>query len=295
MNLRILRNINRQSPRSRRLPVFSCARRCDRFASLRSLGLAFLTLLVGFAGPALSDETDRWGDLTIRFVYDGIPPQPQRIADRVGEGFCGDPTMIDESLVVNTIDKGIRDLVVYAYQGPGGRALPAVHPDAVSGGKAFELANVNCNYVPRVLAITSGDALSVVNTDVIGYSTMLGFMANRAESLSLPPNARAELSPQRAEPAPIPVGSLLYPWMKARLLVLDHRYAGISDVHGRMTIGRLPAGVKLAFRVYHERASLRGLKIGGSEVNRRGVFELEIQPGENDLGTVSISAKRFGL
>lgn len=256
--------------------------------------MRFLLFLACCATPLAASEPVRWASLSMRFVYDGVPPQPQRIADRVGEGFCGDLSMVDESLIVDTIDKGIRDLVVYAYEGPGGCPLPAVHPDAAAGGQSFELANVNCNYVPRVLAISRGDALSIVNTDVIGYSTMLGTIANQSGSFSLPPGGRVGIHLPNPEPAPIPIDSILYPWMKARLLVLEHRYVGISDKHGRISIDNLPVGTRLALRIYHERANLPGLMIGDSEVNRRGVFEVTLQPGGSDLGTIAIPAKRFG-
>lgn len=242
-----------------------------------------------------SAQTQSWGDLKVRFRFDGRPPKPQKISDQVGAGFCGDTSLVDESLIVNTINRGVRHIVVYAYQGAGGRKLKALHATATSQPKTLELANVRCNYVPRILVMQRGDALRIVNTDIIGYNAMFGFVANESKNFALPGKSKTAFTVEAPEPAPIPVECTIYPWMKARLLVLEHRYSAISNANGEIVIRNLPAGQMVAFRIYHEKARFPGLAIGEASVNKRGVFDVEIKPGENDLGTIDIAPQVFGL
>src|SRR5690348_11772479 len=49
------------------------------------------------AGPATADA---WGDLTGKFVFEGAPPEPARLAITKDEAVCGKHELVDESLRV---------------------------------------------------------------------------------------------------------------------------------------------------------------------------------------------------
>ncbi|MEZ6087937.1 MAG: hypothetical protein R3C05_07925 [Pirellulaceae bacterium] len=210
----------------------------------------------------------------------------------MGDQFCGDLSLVDESLIVNTINDGVANVVVYLQRAKTDDPLPTPHADIASSTEKFELSSVNCNFTPRILAMKVGDRLSIINTDDIGCNANFAFFNNPNRALQLPPKSHAVITPTESEPAPIPVTSLIYPWMHARLLILEHRFCGISDANGVLTIPDLPVDVSIIFRVYHERGDFRGLRISEGEVNRRSLFQCELHAGVNDFGTV-VDAKLF--
>ena len=254
--------------------------------------LIFLLILSG-SGSVLAADTET-ATLRLRFAFDGAPPKPVRLADMIGASFCGDTALTDQRLVVNPINRGIQNIVVYAYDGPGGEPLPAAGKDSQKA-RVHELVNVNCNYEPRIVVMRSGDSLSIHNTDILGYNSMLGLIANQPRNFALPPKSKASLVLPRAEPAPIPVECTIYPWMKARLLVLDHRWAGVSDGNGELSIHDLPVARKISLRIYHEAGDMRGVTIGELTVNRRSIFSTTLTTGINDLGKISLAPDKFDV
>ena len=254
--------------------------------------LATLTLVALIATTFFSDAgaQEQWGDLNIKFVIAGDAPAAKKIDPNRDQQFCGKHDLLDESLVVGA-DGGIKNVIVYAYEGRGGIELPAIHPELKDKAQTIELANENCRFEPHIALCRTGDTLKVTNPDPVGHNANLPFLVNTAVNLTVAPEKFVEVKLESAEPAPIPVECNIHPWMQAKVVVLDHPYVAKSDDSGALAIKNLPAG-KLAFRLYHESAGrLSGLEVGGSEVDRRNVFEVEIKAGDNDLGTVEIDAK----
>lgn len=257
--------------------------------------MRFLILTAVIAATFLSTTAHaaEWGDLKVKFVFKGAAPASKAIDVTVDKEFCGKHELVDESLIVGE-DGGIQNFVVYAYDGRGGIDLPAIHPDLMGKANTLELANKDCRFEPHIVICKSGDTLNVTNPDAVGHNCNLAFLVNAAQNFTIPPLKSKEVKLDSAEPAPIPVACNIHPWMQAKVVVLDHPYAAKSDESGTLVIKNLPAGEKLAFRLYHESAGrLSGLEVGGNEVNRRNVFEVEIKAGENDLGTVELDASKF--
>lgn len=238
-------------------------------------------------------RAEEWGDLKIKFVYKGKKEDAKKIDVTRDVEFCGKHDLVDESVVVGE-DGGLMNVIIYAYDGSGGIDIPAIHPDLKGKEKSVELANQNCRFEPHVVLCQVGDTLKITNPDPVGHNCNLPFLNGRPINVTIPPGKFHDHKLEVAEPAPIPGECNIHPWMQAKVVVLEHPYVAKSGKDGVLTIKNLPAGEKLAFRVYHEKASkLRGEMIGGQEVNRRNVIELEIKPGMNDLGTVELDAKLF--
>ena len=229
------------------------------------------------------------GTLKIRFEYGGTPKQAERVNVDKDIDFCGKHDLMSETLVVNQENKGIKNVIVYVYTGRGGVKLGKVPP----GGKTLTLANDKCRFEPRVVIAQTGDTLKVTNPDEVSHNANLQFFNNRAQNLMIPAHKDALIPLVKAEPAPIPVVCNIHPWMKANVLVLDHPYAGASDDNGELTISGLPVG-KLVFRANHESARIKDVEVDGKATSwNRSRFEIDIKPGENDLGTVVIPAGSF--
>ena len=77
-----------------------------------------LTLAIAFLSPASAAE---WGDLKMRFAYDGEPPVPKRY----NAGLGGE--VPDDSLLVDALDRGIQNVFVYLLTDRNESI--AVHPE----------------------------------------------------------------------------------------------------------------------------------------------------------------------
>ena len=225
------------------------------------------------------------GDLKIRFELGGDLPEQKEIDVNKDVQFCGKNKLMDETLVVNPENKGIKNVVVYVYTGRGGSKLDDVDP----AGNTHELINQDCRFEPHIVIAQTGDTLKVTNPDDVGHNANLSFFNNKQQNLMIPAAQEKDVALEKSEPAPIPVDCNIHPWMKAYVVVLDHPFAAVSDENGEMTIKGLPAGEELVFRAYHESGSIKEVVIGGKkDVWKRSRFEMEIEPGMNDLGTVVV-------
>jgi plastocyanin len=251
--------------------------------------LAALTLI---ATPALAE--DKTGDLKITFKLKGDAPTVKDINVDKDVAFCGKFGLKDNRLIVNKENKGIANVVVYVYTSSrGGTKLPKMDPPK----NTHVLANKNCMFEPHVLIAQAGDTLRVTNPDDVGHNANLGFLNNDAQNFTIPAQQEKSIVVKLAEPAPIEVACNIHPWMKARLLVLDHPFAAASDENGVLTIKGLPAGDEVVFRAYHEVGTFKNeIYINGEKekwkLNR---FEVDIEPGMNDLGVVEVPIGEFDL
>jgi plastocyanin len=241
--------------------------------------LPAVALLVVFSTPPVSAET---GDVKVRFEYGGAAPaQPVLKPDKDTE-FCGKTELLDESLIVNPENKGIQNVVVYVYTGRGGSKVDEVAPK----NKKHTLANDKCRFEPHIVIAQTGDTLVVTNPDEVGHNANLQFLSNTPQNFLIPAGQQKEVPLELPEPTLIPVDCNIHPWMKAKVLVLEHPYAAVSDKNGDLLIKGVPAGEKLIFRVYHETGKFAGVEVQGEEISRRNTFEVEVKAGQNDLGTV---------
>lgn len=249
-----------------------------------------LTRIFAVALPLVGavTATAESGDLKMRFEYGGKVFEPSPIDVNKDVEFCGKHGLINESLLINQENNGIKNVVVYVYTGRGGSKLEKVEP----AKNTHELANRNCRFDPHILITQVGDTLKVTNPDPVGHNANMNFFNNKAENLMIPSGQAQEVALEKEEPAPIPIDCNIHPWMKAYVVVLEHPFAAVSDENGELTIKGLPAGEKLTFRVYHESGAINEVKIDGKDESwRRSRFEVEIKPGMNDLGTIVVPAE----
>lgn len=253
-------------------------------------------ILLGFAATtatlvcstASAAET---GTLKARFVLGGQAPSAEPIDVTQDKEFCGKHPLVDESLLVDPINNGIRNVILYVYTGRGGAKLPKSAP----ANNTYELANNKCRFEPHMVIAQAGDKLNVTNPDAVGHNANLSFFKNESQNFTIPPGGSKTVEMPEAEPAPASVVCNIHPWMKAYVLVLDHPYAAVSKKDGTMTIEGLPAGKELTFRVFQEAASkIDSIKINGKPVKLKlNRLDIKIEPGMNDLGEIEIPLATF--
>jgi len=223
-----------------------------------------------------------WGTLSGRFVYQGTAPKPPAV-DTSKEAYCVPLGVIEESLLVAD-DGGLANVLIYVRS----RDLE-IHPDFEStAADSIVIDNNKCRFAPHVLTIRLGQNLLIKNSDPVSHNTNLAPPGDQAINPLLPPEATQSYSFQREQSIPVPVSCNIHPWMKGWILPRSNPYLVATGADGRFELQNLPSG-RLEFQVWHERSGYLEAKSDWS----RGRFEMTIQPGEHDLGTVEVAAALF--
>lgn len=251
-------------------------------------------LMIGGLALALmgaAQATAQTGTLRMKFVYEGDAISPDAIDVNKDVEFCGKHGLMNEKVLINPENKGIKNVVLYVYTGRGGSKLPEIEPR----NETLTLANKNCRFDPHIVIAQTGDTLKVTNPDPVGHNANLNFFRNTAQNFTIPANQEKSVELTEPEPAPIPVDCNIHPWMRAYVVVLEHPFAAASDENGMLEIEGLPAGQELNFRVYHEGLaqgeSFEDVKIDGEAQGwRRNRFDWTVQEGENDVVEVVVPA-----
>jgi hypothetical protein len=243
-----------------------------------------------FAVPL--SAADEWGDLAVRFVFDGEPPEPRQLVVDKDQAFCKQ-AIFAESLVVDSKDRGIANLVIGLA--PAGGAVVPVHADYEKTAKeSVSLTAKSCRFEPHVVLARSTQSLKLGNSDPIGYCVRGQLQHNNPFSFICPADKDQTVVFERAERLPAPIDCAIHAWMRAWVFVHDNPYAAKSDSSGKLALANVPQG-KWTFRLWHERAGyVRSVHLGGADVDwPRAGLAIEIKPGRNDLGDVLVKPAAF--
>lgn len=245
--------------------------------------------LFAMTTSASSVQAEETGTLRMTIKYKGTPPKFDAIKPTRDQAFCGLKEIPEESLIVNPKNNGIKDVVLWVKDGRRSK-LPKVKLEP----KTHVLANKDCRFEPRIILAAVGDTIKVTNPDAVGHNAKFsGFNLN--ENPSIPAGAEVDIVIEDTEPTVIPVECNIHPWMNARVLIVSHRFAGVSDENGVIEIKGIPAGIELEFQINHQKGTFAdNIIIDGKKTSwSRNRFKLEIKPGMNDLGTIEVPASEF--
>jgi plastocyanin len=164
-----------------------------------------------------------------------------------------------------------------------------VHPDLAKPEGEVVLDNKNCRFEPHVLPIQIGQTLLLKNSDPIGHNSNVQPLGDQGVNPLIAAGTDARHKFNRKQTLPVPVSCNIHPWMKAYVLPRDNPYTAVSDADGNFTIKNLPAGEKLEFQVWQEKAGYLEAKSDW----KKGRFEMTLKPGENNLGVIKIKPAVF--
>lgn len=238
--------------------------------------------ILALAQPAAAE----WGDLQVRFVYDGEPPKPDKLVDGL---------RYDERLVVNAKNRGLANVAVWLHAQKDEKI--AVHSSYEQSARdVVTLLSKDQRFQPHVLLVRTSQTLAIDNQDARGVYPRAEFYRNTAFNYAIPANTKVavDIDFQADEPIPVPVQCSIPIGMSAWLLVRKNPYMAVSDTSGKLTIRNLPAGER-TFRIWHERIGfVKQATIRGEErMLDRGRLDLQIEPGANDLGEVLLEPGAF--
>lgn len=254
---------------------------------INTLSLALLLTLT-----ASSAMAEGWGTLKGRFVYDGKPPQLDKL---IAPGLkINDPDVCkvtdqkDVSLQVNPANKGIGNVFVYLYS----RRSPKIHESLEKPATpSVQLDNVACMFVPHAVFVRTDQKLNVINSDACGHNVHTFPLRNAGLNQMLQPNDKTGLMaavPEK-EILPIQIKCDIHPWMSAYALILDHPYAAVTDENGNFEIKMIPEGDHL-FAVWQEKAGY----IRKPSKRADNKLEVEITDGNTvDLGDILVDPALF--
>lgn len=243
-----------------------------------------------------SASAQKWADLTMTVVLDGDVPKPKEVNVNA-DPFCMQNKIMSEELVVDPTSKGIANIVFMIDSRKTKLESNQLHPDLqkVPQDKPV-MDNVKCAFVPHIVAMRSGQTLLMKNSDSTGHNSKFSFMKNEEVNPLIPAGGSKDILTKVEELAATPVECSIHPWMKGYVIVAGHPYVGISDSTGKIKIEKLPAGMELDFKIWHEsqNKSIEEVTLGGKkETWSKGTVKLTLKEGANDLGTLLLKPERF--
>ncbi len=191
---------------------------------LRLICIALAAVLV-LGGPARSE--DKPGSIAGVIRYTGTVPPPQRV-------LTNDITILHNDLVVDPKTKGLRYAVAVLENAPAQPKITKAKPVLVDQREMV--------YVPRVVAVQHGQAVSFDNSDSCNHSVMASSTvdANQFNLFVLPGKPYEHVfEPQKH---PVEIGCSLHAWMRAWVYVIPHPWFAVSDEQGKFQIKDIPPG-----------------------------------------------------
>lgn len=232
------------------------------------------------SGVALAQE---WADVSLTVV----------LAD--DEGASPDHPSQEEHFVVHPENHGIANFVLTIDTKRTTLDTKDFHPMLREVPKKEATLNIaNGQFVPHVFAIRAGQTIRVRGQQ--NNVPMFSFFENQANRPAAAPGQTWDVQTKFAEKAPCRIDCSIDPRMSAFVLVLDHPYTGISDGDGRIKMEKLPAGIPIHFKIWHEyqNRSIEDVELNGNrEKWVRGSTQFTFHEGLNDLGTLKIGLASF--
>jgi plastocyanin len=177
------------------------------------------------------------GTVTGSIKLDGAAPRPKNI-NMAAEPNCakehaGSPAQTEE--VVPGDGGTLQNVVVYLKGDFSQYSFtPASEPVMID--------QKGCQYHPHVLALQTGEPLSVVNSDQTTHNIHPVPKDNREWNESQPPGSSPIMQSFARSEVSIPVKCNVHPWMKAYIAVFNNPYYVVTGKDGSFTIKNVPPG-----------------------------------------------------
>ncbi|MFL5293895.1 MAG: carboxypeptidase regulatory-like domain-containing protein [Myxococcales bacterium] len=204
----------------------------------------FVALIALSAWPALAA-----GSISGKVSYSGPAPK-QRKLDRKSHVYCAKTEAFDDSLLLASDGKGLRNVVVRLKNGP---AAPAPAEPVVIDQSA-------CTYSPRVRGAVAGQRIEVHNSDATLHNVH-GFQGKKTVfNLGQPAKARPIVKSLSTDADVVKLKCDVHSWMVSYVVVSKSPFFASSGEDGRFEIKGVPPG-KYTIEAWHEKLGTRTAEI----------------------------------
>jgi len=258
---------------------------------MKTITSLIVALGMALAFSSAADAAD-WATLKGQFLFgkEGVEvPKKAGITPTKDTQVCGKVPLFNESLVVNEENRGVANVVIWAYK------PKVVHESYKDSEDAtVELNNQDCRFAPHVVAVRTGQTLRVGNPDPVGHNSLISFLKNPGVNPIIPAGGKVEFNLKKPEIIPVKVSCSIHPWMQGIVLVQDHPYMAITDEDGMFELSNLPAG-SLTLKVWHEKVGyVQTVSIDGKAAKwSKGKYKLKMAGGKDEEHTYTLDAKAF--
>jgi hypothetical protein len=240
------------------------------------------------AGVAAAPTGEGWGSLTGRFVLAGDIPAAAFVSTSNKDGEVCGARVADLSLLVDSANKGVANVVVFA------RKASRVH-DSVKDVPADSVVfdQKVCLFLTHVLPVRARQQILIKNSDPVAHNTNITPPGDAAFNANLPGGGETTYKFSKEQLAPVSVVCSIHPWMRAYIFPRKDPYLAVTAADGSFKIENLPAGEELEFQVWHERSKKGGFAAARPDLSwtSAGRFKVKLSPDEaRDLGTIEIPA-----
>ena len=247
------------------------------------------TLAITFLATTIAQAN--WATLEGQFLFgdkDTKLPKVNKLQPTKDLEVCGKEDLFDEKLVINQKNRGLANVVLWAYK------PKAVHSDFAKQTGKVTIANVMCRFEPRVIALSTKQTLEVANPDPVAHNAMIRFLKNPEVNPLIPAFGKIDLKLKKTEIIPCTISCAIHPWMQGKILVQDHPYMAVTDKDGNFKLSNLPAG-KLTLKVWHEACGwIKSAEIDNKPATwKKGKYQLDLKPGAKEKHTYQLDAKLF--
>src|SRR5215469_1158779 len=223
------------------------------------LSIALLTAIGITSFAQLSSAADITGTVKLS----GTPPPEREISPLENDPVCGKmhEGKVMTQFYVTGANQGLADVIVM-LKGVSPKMADPSTPPAVIDQKG-------CLYVPQILAIQTGQTLTVKNSDPASVP-MHNVHINPTAPANLEAYSTKISQPQMAGGADLtytfsaPENFMkfncdVHPWMFAWVTVVDNPYFAVTDKDGKFTIKNVPPG-KYKIVALHRKAAPAGVE-----------------------------------
>lgn len=251
-----------------------------------STAITFVLLLA--TTSIATAQAGKFATIKGQFLYgeDGVAlPNQAKIQPTKDQEVCGKVQLFEEKLVVNKENRGIANIVIWAYK----PKKAALHPSYAKSAKdTIKMDNIGCRFEPNTVAVRVGQTLEVGNLDPVGHNSMISFIKNKGVNPLIPANQKVQFGPKeikKAEIVPSKVSCSIHPWMQGYVIVQDHPYMAVTDKDGKFEIKNMPVG-KYTLKVWNGKY-IQDVKVDGKKAKwSKGKYVLNLKKDEEHKYTV---------
>ena len=183
----------------------------------------------GYQGGTVSNG----GTISGKATYSGAAMAPESVEVDKDLEVCG--TSIEVAKVETDASGGLANAVIRITDIKSGKPLDSL-------GVEFVLDQKKCEYVPHVVVVPVGSALTVLNSDGILHNIHTTPFDNAPLNKAQPATQKELMSDPFTVPEFIPVGCDVHKWMNATIVATDNPYVVVTGEDGSFSLDDVPAG-----------------------------------------------------